>query len=129
MAISIPRPDGEPPDGLTPSTVKPFLNVGEAAALLGTSRSTLYRAIKAGNSPVAVLTVGRRMRIARKAIESLLPAPAPGESRLRPSSKIPSAPPSRPRRSNDTPRSGYPHRAATASTAISRNGAPRRGNA
>lgn len=52
---------------------RPLLSVEDAAVLLGETRSTLYRAIKAGTLPLPVFQIGARMRIPRKAVEQLLP--------------------------------------------------------
>lgn len=49
-----------------------LLNVEEAAELLGVTRDTIYRAIKAKTLPVPVYVIGKRMRIPRRAIERLL---------------------------------------------------------
>jgi excisionase family DNA binding protein len=51
---------------------KPLLSVEDAALLLGETRSTLYRAIKAGTLPLPVFQIGARMRIPRKAVEQLI---------------------------------------------------------
>ena len=53
--------------------------------MLGVSRSTLYRSLQRGSSPVPVIVLNGRARIARRALERLLegtaeplvPAPAP----------------------------------------------------
>lgn len=51
---------------------KPLLSVDEAAILLGETRSTLYRAIKANTLPLPVYVIGRRLRIPRRAVERLV---------------------------------------------------------
>ena len=51
---------------------KPLLSVEEAAVLLGETRSTLYRAIKAGDFPLPIFKIGRRFRIPRRSVERLL---------------------------------------------------------
>jgi excisionase family DNA binding protein len=51
---------------------RPLLSVEDAAVLLGETRSTLYRAIKAGTLPLPVFQIGARMRIPRKAVEQLI---------------------------------------------------------
>jgi excisionase family DNA binding protein len=51
---------------------KPLLSVEEAAILLGETRSTLYRAVKDGTLPLPVYTIGRRLRIPRRAVERLV---------------------------------------------------------
>ncbi len=80
MAPTDSPPDRHSNDGPAPPPyAKPFLSVGEAATALGTSRSTLYRAIKAGTFPLPVLVVGRRMRIARRAVDRVVAVLAPGE--------------------------------------------------
>lgn len=56
---------------------KALLSVEEAAALLGVTRDTIYRAIKAKTLPVPVYVIGRRMRIPRLAIERLLEGTVP----------------------------------------------------
>jgi excisionase family DNA binding protein len=63
------------------SNPKPLLSVEETAILLGETRSTLYRAVKAGTLPLPVLRIGSRIRIPRVAVERLVagidPDPAP----------------------------------------------------
>jgi excisionase family DNA binding protein len=61
----------------TSKSPKPLLSVEEAAILLGETRSTLYRAIKAGNFPVPVHRVGCRIRIPRRSVERSLDGEAP----------------------------------------------------
>jgi excisionase family DNA binding protein len=61
---------------------KPLLSVEETAILLGETRSTIYRAVKAGTLPLPVLRIGSRIRIPRRAVECLIAgimpeAPAP----------------------------------------------------
>ena len=56
---------------------RPLLSVEDAAVLLGETRSTLYRAIKAGTLPLHVFQIGARMRIPRKAVEQLLEGHGP----------------------------------------------------
>jgi excisionase family DNA binding protein len=56
---------------------RPLLSVEDAAVLLGETRSTLYRAIKAGTLPLPVLQIGARMRIPRKAVEQLIEGHGP----------------------------------------------------
>jgi excisionase family DNA binding protein len=51
---------------------KPLLSVEETAILLGETRSTLYRAVKAGTLPLPVLRIGSRIRIPRIAVERLI---------------------------------------------------------
>jgi excisionase family DNA binding protein len=55
-----------------PGRRKALLSVEEAAAMLGVTRDTIYRAIKAKTLPVPVYVIGQRMRIPRLAIERLL---------------------------------------------------------
>jgi predicted DNA-binding transcriptional regulator AlpA len=40
--------------------------------MLGEDRSTLYRSIKRGDFPLPVVTINGRMRVPRKAIETLI---------------------------------------------------------
>jgi excisionase family DNA binding protein len=54
------------------TSTKPLLSVEETAILLGETRSTLYRAIQAGTLPLPVYTIGRRLRIPRRAVERLI---------------------------------------------------------
>jgi excisionase family DNA binding protein len=61
---------------------KPMLSVEETAILLGETRSTIYRAVKAGTLPLPVFLIGSRIRIPRRAVECLIAgivpeAPAP----------------------------------------------------
>jgi excisionase family DNA binding protein len=51
---------------------RPLLSVEEASVLLGVTRSTLYRAIKAGTFPLPVFQIGRRVRIPRRSVERLV---------------------------------------------------------
>ena len=59
------------------SGAKRLLSVEEAAELLDTSRATLYRAIKRGDLPLPLFTIGRRLRIPRAAIERVLDGQSP----------------------------------------------------
>jgi|GEM_PF-1367026 excisionase family DNA binding protein len=61
---------------------KLLLSVEEAAALLGTSKATLYRAVQDGSLPVPVFMIGKRLRIARRSIEQLLNGELGHPSRL-----------------------------------------------
>jgi excisionase family DNA binding protein len=54
------------------SSPKPLLSVEETAILLGETRSTLYRAVKAGTLPLPVFRIGSRFRIPRVAVERLI---------------------------------------------------------
>lgn len=51
---------------------KPLLSIEETAILLGETRSTLYRAVKAGTLPVPVFVIGGRRRIPRAAVDRLI---------------------------------------------------------
>lgn len=51
---------------------KPLLSIEETAILLGETRSTLYRAVKAGTLPLPVFVIGGRYRIPRASVERLL---------------------------------------------------------
>ncbi len=53
-------------------TGKLLLSVQEAAILLGQTRATLYRAIRAGTLPLPIHRIGGRMKIPRAAIDRLL---------------------------------------------------------
>ncbi len=44
-------------------TWPPTVNVGRAAEALGVSRAALYSALSRGERPVAVITVGHRLRV------------------------------------------------------------------
>jgi excisionase family DNA binding protein len=55
-----------------PKSPRPLLSVEETAALLGETRSTLYRALKAGTLPLPVFRIGSRIRIPRRAVERLI---------------------------------------------------------
>jgi excisionase family DNA binding protein len=55
-----------------PSRPLPLLSVEETAVLLGETRSTLYRALKAGTFPLPVFRIGGRVRIPRRAVERLI---------------------------------------------------------
>jgi excisionase family DNA binding protein len=59
---------------------KPLLSVEETAILLGETRSTLYRAVKAGTLPLPMFRIGSRIRIPRSAVERLIAGEAPGQS-------------------------------------------------
>ena len=56
----------------TSKSPKPQLGVEEAAVLLGETRSTLYRSIKAGSFPLPIFRIGQRIRIPRRSVERLL---------------------------------------------------------
>jgi excisionase family DNA binding protein len=56
---------------------RPLLSVEDAALLLGETRSTLYRAIRAGTLPLPVFQIGARMRIPRRAVERLIEGRVP----------------------------------------------------
>ncbi len=51
---------------------KPLISVEDAAALLGVSRSSLYRAIQRGDIPVAVIQINGRYCIPRRSVERLI---------------------------------------------------------
>jgi excisionase family DNA binding protein len=53
-------------------STRPLLSVEETAILLGETRSTLYRALKAGTLPLPVFRIGSRIRIPRRAVERLI---------------------------------------------------------
>lgn len=57
---------------------RPLLSVEETALLLGETRSTLYRAVKAGTLPLPVFRIGSRIRIPRLAVEELIAGKVPG---------------------------------------------------
>lgn len=59
-----------------------LLSVEQAAALLGVTRDTVYRAIKAKTLPVPVYVIGKRMRIPRRAVERLLAGEVEGRGPL-----------------------------------------------
>jgi excisionase family DNA binding protein len=59
-------------NNLNSKSSKPLLSVEETAILLGETRSTLYRALKAGTLPLPVFRIGSRIRIPRRAVESLI---------------------------------------------------------
>lgn len=59
-------------DNSSPKSPRPLLSVEETAILLGETRSTLYRALKAGTSPLPVFRIGSRIRIPRRAVERLV---------------------------------------------------------
>ena len=132
MAPTDSPPNRRPNDGPAPPPyATPFLSVGEAAAALGTSRATLYRAIKAGAFPLPVLVVGRRMRIARRAVDRVVAGHAPGEPGPDASS-LPSGPhgriaPSGLKRLAGSLRPRRPRRAPRETGSASRLQAPGRG--
>lgn len=51
---------------------KPLLTVGEAAILLGRSRTTLYRSIQRGEQLFPVVTFNGRLRIPLRSVERLI---------------------------------------------------------
>lgn len=51
---------------------QPFLSAEEAFAVFGIDRKTGYRAIKDGSFPVAVIRVGRLIRVPTAAVARLL---------------------------------------------------------
>ncbi len=72
----------------TSKSLKPLLSVEEAALLLGETRSTLYRAIKAGSFPLPIFRIGQRIRIPRRSVERLLaglPLTPPDDAHVVPS--------------------------------------------
>jgi excisionase family DNA binding protein len=65
--------------------LKPLLSVEETAILLGETRSTIYRAVKAGTLPLPVFRIGSRIRIPRRAVECLIAGIVPeGACTLKP---------------------------------------------
>lgn len=56
---------------------RPLLSVDEAAILLGSSRSSIYRSIERGDLPIPVFKFNGRLRIARAAVERLLQGEPP----------------------------------------------------
>jgi len=62
---------------------KPLLSIEETAILLGETRSTLYRAVKAGTLPLPVFVIGGRFRIPRASVERLVAglSPIPDDDR------------------------------------------------
>lgn len=52
--------------------VQPFLSAEEAFAVFGIDRKTGYRAIKDGSFPIAVVRVGRLIRVPTAAVARLL---------------------------------------------------------
>jgi predicted DNA-binding transcriptional regulator AlpA len=59
---------------------RPLLGVEETALLSGETRSTRYRAVKAGTLPLPVLRIGSRIRIPRLAVENLIAGQDPGHA-------------------------------------------------
>jgi len=55
-----------------PPSHRPLLSVEEAAAMLGHSRSSLYRAVRRGDLPLPLLRISGRWRIPRRAVERLI---------------------------------------------------------
>lgn len=53
-------------------TLRPLLSVSEAAALLGVSRNTLYRALHSGSLPFPVVVLNGTARIPRRAVERVV---------------------------------------------------------
>lgn len=51
---------------------KPLLSIEETAILLGESRATCYRAVRAGTFPLPVIQLGQRLRVPRRAVERLI---------------------------------------------------------
>jgi excisionase family DNA binding protein len=56
---------------------KALLSIEETAIVLGETRSTLYRAVRAGTLPLPVYVIGGRMRVPRRAVERLVAGLAP----------------------------------------------------
>lgn len=63
----------------TRTSVKPLVSVEEAATSWAEPLS-LYRAIKIGSVPLPVLTIGRRYRIPRAAVERLINGDSPSST-------------------------------------------------
>jgi hypothetical protein len=62
-------------NGLTLGDVRrwpPTVDVSMAAEALGVSRSSLYTAIAAGDAPVAIIRVNRRMKVLTSSLIELL---------------------------------------------------------
>jgi excisionase family DNA binding protein len=57
---------------MTPLPNSPTVDVPTAAELLGVHPQTLYAAIRAGESPVTVIKVGRKQRVVTAALVRLL---------------------------------------------------------
>jgi excisionase family DNA binding protein len=55
----------------------PFISVRKAAALMGISHSTLYRAIDAGCAPVKPERLGKRLAFRRAEVERFVAGTAP----------------------------------------------------
>ena len=55
----------------------PLVSVDEAAVLLGSSRSSVYRSIERGDLPLPVFRINGRLRIARRAVERLVAGELP----------------------------------------------------
>lgn len=60
--------------GLPDPTDRPVISAVEAFAVLGIDRSTGYKAIRDGTFPVAVVRVGRVIRIPTRALRRLVEA-------------------------------------------------------
>jgi excisionase family DNA binding protein len=60
-------------------SLKPLLSVDGTAMLPGETRSTLYRALKAGTLPLPAFRIGSRIRIPRRAVERLIEEMEPGQ--------------------------------------------------
>lgn len=61
----------------SPQTTRPLLSVDEAAILLGSSRSSIYRSIERGDLPIPVFKINGRLGIARATIACLLEGEPP----------------------------------------------------
>ncbi len=75
---------------------KPLLSVEETAILLGETRSTIYRAVKAGTLPLPVFVIGGRQKIPRAAVERLVtglpPVMEEGDPGIQPAAEEPAEP-------------------------------------
>lgn len=67
------RPSGR----RTAKNTRPLLSVEQTAALLGESRSAIYRSIERGDFPIPVFRINGRLRIARRSVERLLEGELP----------------------------------------------------
>src|SRR5215210_4127619 len=79
-APSPPDSDAQPP--LQAVEERSYYSISQAAALLGVSRMTIWRWVRAGRLPVARLG-HRTSRIRREDLDALLAERGPAEARLR----------------------------------------------
>lgn len=71
VAAEVVRPAPVGDRSVTNSPARVWLTPAEAAAILGVSLNTVYRALEAGNFPAPSVKLGRQWRISRLGLDRL----------------------------------------------------------